>query len=116
MGSLVGFFIIIFFLAVITYGISVPSGLFVPCILMGCAYGRLLGEGMRYLFPDSGVIPGTYAVIGACASLGGVARMTISLTVYVVLLPSKHVWTATCAPAPTAALYNANTPRLAESC
>ncbi len=81
MGSLLGFFFIIFFLAVITYGISVPSGLFVPCILMGCAYGRLLGEGMRYLFPDSGIIPGTYAVIGACASLGGVARMTISLTV-----------------------------------
>ena len=81
MGALLGFFVVIFFLAVITYGISVPSGLFVPCILMGCAYGRLMGEAIRMLFPDAGVVPGTYAIIGATASLGGVARMTISLAV-----------------------------------
>jgi chloride channel 7 len=79
--ALLAYFVIIFFLAVITYGIAVPSGLFVPCILMGCAFGRLLGEGMRYAFPDSGIIPGTYALIGATAVLGGVSRMTISLTV-----------------------------------
>ena len=79
--SLVAYYVIIFFLAVITYGIAVPSGLFVPCILMGCAYGRLMGEGMKMLFPDAGVVAGTYALIGATSSLGGVARMTISLTV-----------------------------------
>lgn len=81
--SLLAFAVIIFFLAVITYGIAVPSGLFVPCILMGCAYGRLFGQGMEYLFPDYGIEPQTYAIIGATASLGGVARMTISLTVIV---------------------------------
>lgn len=79
--SLLGYLIIIFFLAVVTYGIAVPSGLFVPCILMGCAFGRLMGEGMRYAFPDANIIPGTYALMGATACLGGVARMTISLTV-----------------------------------
>lgn len=79
--ALLAYFAIIFFLAVITYGIAVPSGLFVPCILMGCAFGRLLGEGMRYAFPDADIVPGTYALMGATASLGGVARMTISLTV-----------------------------------
>jgi len=79
--SLLAYYFIIFALAVVTYGIAVPSGLFVPCILMGCAFGRLFGEGMRYCFPESNIIPGTYALIGATASLGGVARMTISLTV-----------------------------------
>ena len=81
--SLLVFTFISFFLAVITYGIAVPSGLFVPCIVMGCAYGRLFGQGMQYMFPDQNIHPKTYGIIGATASLGGVARMTISLTAIV---------------------------------
>ena len=30
-----------FFFSVTTYGISVPAGLFLPAILMGCALGQL---------------------------------------------------------------------------
>lgn len=75
------FFAIAFVLAVITYGIAVPSGLFVPCILMGSAYGRALGELLSTALPHAGVQPGVYAIIGATSALGGVSRMTISLTV-----------------------------------
>ena len=38
------FFICFYFLACWTYGASVPSGLFVPCLLCGAAYGRFIGE------------------------------------------------------------------------
>ena len=56
--------------------------LFVPCILMGCSFGRFYGELMKwYIFPGAGIAPGTYALMGAVGMLGGVARMTISLTV-----------------------------------
>jgi len=72
----------LFFLAVITYGIAVPSGLFVPCILIGCSYGRMIGELVRNHI-ESSVNPGTYALIGAVSMLGGVTRMTISLTVII---------------------------------
>lgn len=79
--ALLAYFVVVFVLAVVTYGIAVPSGLFVPCILAGCAFGRMVGEGVRLWFPDEDVVAGTYAIVGATAMLGGVSRMTISLTV-----------------------------------
>lgn len=75
------YLIIIFCLTQLTYGIAVPSGLFVPAILIGCSYGRIFGELMRKL--DDKVYPGTYALIGATSMLGGVTRMTISMTVII---------------------------------
>ena len=33
-----------FVLAVVTYGMAVPSGLFVPCILIGASMGRVIGQ------------------------------------------------------------------------
>jgi len=36
------FFVLFFFVACWTYGSCVPSGLFVPCILCGAAYGRFV--------------------------------------------------------------------------
>ena len=42
--NLLQFGIIYYILTFWTYGLSVPSGLFVPCILTGAAWGRLLGH------------------------------------------------------------------------
>eukprot|EP01028_Stygiella_incarcerata_P011206 TRINITY_DN622_c2_g1_i1.p1 TRINITY_DN622_c2_g1~~TRINITY_DN622_c2_g1_i1.p1 ORF type:complete len:798 (-),score=167.80 TRINITY_DN622_c2_g1_i1:291-2684(-) len=69
-----------FILAVVTYGIGVPSGLFVPCLLFGASMGRLYGNFLQNTLGWD-VQAGTYALMGASAFLGGVARMTISLTV-----------------------------------
>ena len=78
--SLFVYTLVIFALSCITYGIAVPSGLFVPCILMGCGFGRIMGEFLKHhLLMD--VKKGPYALMGAVAMLGGVSRMTISLTV-----------------------------------
>lgn len=52
----------------------IPSGLFVPALVTGAAYGRFIGEFMtRYTNHDSTYV-GTYALIGAAAFLGGVVR------------------------------------------
>ena len=80
LGSLAIFAAVYFWAAVFTYGLFMPSGLFVPCMLTGAAIGRLAGELMR-LLGASGVDPGLYALVGAAGMLGGVTRMTISLTV-----------------------------------
>mmetsp|Transcript_674 Transcript_674/g.807 ORF Transcript_674/g.807 Transcript_674/m.807 type:complete len:901 (+) Transcript_674:290-2992(+) len=77
------FFVPYIILASLTYGIAVPSGLFVPSLLSGAAFGRLCGHLLHKLDHTSGTFAdsGTYALMGAAAVLGGMARMTISLTV-----------------------------------
>uniref|UniRef100_A0A6P7FEH3 Chloride channel protein n=1 Tax=Diabrotica virgifera virgifera TaxID=50390 RepID=A0A6P7FEH3_DIAVI len=82
--SLAAFVIIYFFLACWTFGLSTSNGLFIPTLLTGAAWGRLVSIGIYYVFPNVGLVhPGKYALIGAAAQLGGVVRMTISLTVII---------------------------------
>lgn len=103
--SLSVFVITYFLLAVWTFGLYTSNGLFIPTLLTGAAWGRLVSIGIYYIFPNvvrnihkflnfnsrliklhlfqSQVTPGKYALIGAAAQLGGVVRMTISLTVII---------------------------------
>ena len=79
------FFLFSYWVAVLTYGTMVPSGLFVPGIMSGASFGRLMGELMRLFFPTFVTSsPGNYALIGAAGMLGGICRMTISITVIIV--------------------------------
>ena len=75
------FFIFYISLATVTYGIAVPSGLFVPSLLSGAAFGRLFGNLIYKINPTKFAFSNIYSLIGAAAVLGGMARMTISLTV-----------------------------------
>jgi chloride channel 7 len=77
-GPLILFFIPYFLIASITSGVMAPAGLFVPTLLGGAAYGRLIGHWMNVAFPGHVADAGTYALIGAAAILGGMARMTIA--------------------------------------
>ncbi|KHG07842.1 Chloride channel CLC-c -like protein [Gossypium arboreum] len=76
--SLFIFFIAIYCLGVITYGIAIPSGLFIPVILAGAGYGRLIG---RLFDPITKLDVGLFALLGAASFLGGTMRMTVSLCV-----------------------------------
>lgn len=42
--TLIIFFIYYYIIACITYGLSIPSGLFIPCLLTGAAWGRIMGK------------------------------------------------------------------------
>uniref|UniRef100_A0A3Q3M3B4 Chloride channel protein n=1 Tax=Mastacembelus armatus TaxID=205130 RepID=A0A3Q3M3B4_9TELE len=77
------FFVLYFLLACWTYGVSVPSGLFVPSLLCGAAFGRLVANILKVKL-GMHIYSGTFALIGAAAFLGGVVRMTISLTVILI--------------------------------
>jgi H+/Cl- antiporter ClcA len=83
-GSLAVFSAFYFMLACVTYGIAVPSGLFVPSLLLGAAFGRLYGQMMQTLLNLSLSQAGVYSLIGSAAMLGGMARMTISITVIMI--------------------------------
>ncbi|KAI8639054.1 chloride channel [Parasitella parasitica] len=86
-------------LTMITFGCTVPGGIFLPSLIIGAITGRVIGLIMQYLtltyptawpftacaqdFATRGecVIPGVYAIVGAAAGLAGVTRTTISLVV-----------------------------------
>lgn len=84
--NLILFWVLMLTLACITYGIKVPSGLFIPALLIGAAYGRLWTRVINF-YSHWGhvkiVDPRTYGLVGSAAMLGGVTRMTISLTVII---------------------------------
>lgn len=82
-------------LVIISYGSKVPAGIFVPSMAIGATFGRMIGIFVKALhesFPHSKffsacepdvpcITPGTYAFLGAAASLSGIMHLTISVTV-----------------------------------
>ncbi|GMH24457.1 hypothetical protein Nepgr_026300 [Nepenthes gracilis] len=78
LSTLFVFFVAMFFLGIVTYGIAIPSGLFIPVILAGASYGRLVGT-LIGSFCDFDA--GLFALLGAASFLGGTMRMTVSLCV-----------------------------------
>lgn len=75
-----------FILACWTYGLTVSAGVFIPSLLIGAAWGRLFGISLPFMttIKLAWADPGKYALMGAAAQLGGIVRMTLSLTVILV--------------------------------
>jgi len=94
---LLAFGLIYYALACWVYGLGVPSGLFVPSLLTGAAFGRLFGQiiseplGMKWNDRDH-TDPGVYALMGATAALSGMARITVSLAVILMEASGSVQW------------------------
>ncbi|KAF2838655.1 CLC voltage-gated chloride channel [Patellaria atrata CBS 101060] len=87
--------IIRIFLVIITYGCKVPAGIFVPSMAIGASFGRMVGilvQALHEAAPNSNffagcepdvpcITPGTYAFLGAAASLSGIMHITVSVVV-----------------------------------
>ena len=83
------------FFIIISYGCKVPAGIFIPSMAVGASFGRMVGELVRILqqqYPDSPlfsacqpdvpcITPGTYAFLGAAATLSGIMHITVSVVV-----------------------------------
>ncbi|KAH9978994.1 voltage-gated chloride channel [Lactifluus volemus] len=82
-------------LVIVSYGCKVPAGIFVPSMAIGATFGRMVGILVKALYkayPTSGIFavcqpdvpcitPGTYAFLGAAATLSGVMRITVTIVV-----------------------------------
>ncbi|KAK9110903.1 hypothetical protein Scep_018422 [Stephania cephalantha] len=84
--SLLIFFLGVYTLGIITYGIAIPSGLFIPVILGGASYGRLVWTLFSPIFE---IDAGLFALLGAASLLGGTMRMTVSLCVIMLELTNN---------------------------
>ncbi|RDW90539.1 chloride channel protein [Aspergillus mulundensis] len=92
-------FVIKSFLTIITFGIKVPAGIYVPSMVVGGLMGRIVGHITQYValqYPDfflfgsscaatagmeSCVTPGVYAMVAAGATMCGVTRLSVTLAV-----------------------------------
>lgn len=91
-------------LTVVTFGIKVPAGIFIPTLGVGACAGRILGILMEYMqarnpelpiFASCGgdldcVVPGLYAMVGAAAALSGVTVSRQQSTFPKVLADESH--------------------------
>ena len=76
-----------YFFTITTYGVNVPSGLFLPGMIIGCGLGDLyiycLGKTQLADPKDIEDHRVTYIILGMGAMLAGYTRMTYSLVVIV---------------------------------
>lgn len=91
-------FVIKSLLTIVTFGIKVPAGIYVPSMVVGGLMGRIVGHMTQYLavkYPDfflfaacpaytgieSCVTPGVYALVAAGATMCGVTRLSVTLPI-----------------------------------
>uniref|UniRef100_A0AAR2JZW0 Chloride channel protein n=1 Tax=Pygocentrus nattereri TaxID=42514 RepID=A0AAR2JZW0_PYGNA len=97
------FFLMKFWMSVVSTTMPIPSGAFMPVFVIGASFGRLVGEIMAALFPHGilfdgilyRIIPGGYAVIGAAALTGAVTH-TVSTAVICFELTDDTMLLALC--------------------
>lgn len=91
-------FVIKSILTIVTFGIKIPAGIYMPSMVVGGLMGRIVGHVIQYLavkYPDfflfatcpeytsmeSCVTPGVYALVAAGATMCGVTRLSVTLPV-----------------------------------
>jgi chloride channel 7 len=78
----------------VTSGVIAPAGIFLPCILIGCAMGtvytyyhnKIFHSDVTYYYDENPnglgkIRPSFFAILGATAMLSGATRMTFALAV-----------------------------------
>ncbi len=95
-------FVIKYFLTVVTFGLHVPAGIYIPSTVVGGLLGQFVGHAVQLAiltFPNSMmfsvckagngmdcITPGVYAIIGAGATMCGATRLTVTLAIVVLEL------------------------------
>ncbi|KAM7263750.1 hypothetical protein ACFE04_001433 [Oxalis oulophora] len=84
--SIIIFFVSCFFLSILSTGLVIPAGFFVPIIVTGASYGRLVG---MVIGNHSNLNHGLFAVLGAASLLGGCLRTTVAMCVVLLELTNN---------------------------
>ncbi len=79
----------------LTLGSGGSGGIFAPSLVLGALIGGSFGHLISYIFPEMGIEPGAYALVGMAAFFAGVARAPITSIIllfeltgdYLIILP-----------------------------
>jgi CIC family chloride channel protein len=77
-------FLLRFGLACVSYAARTPGGLFAPMLVLGAQLGLLFGILCRLTFPELGIQPVAFAVVGMAAFFTGVVRAPVTGIVLVI--------------------------------
>jgi CIC family chloride channel protein len=77
-------FLLRFALGAISYAAATPGGLFAPILVLGSQLGLLCGALCRMAFPDLGIDPEAFAVVGMAAFFTGVVQAPVTGIVLVI--------------------------------
>lgn len=86
--NLFAFLAVWYFFTITTYGTNVPAGLFLPGMIIGCAMGRTIYNGVDYFgwiyihddIQEKSIIR-SYIILSCAGFMAGYTRMTYSLAV-----------------------------------
>ena len=65
-------------LGAVSYAAATPGGLFAPLLVLGAQLGLFIGLLFRLAFPDLGIQPEGFAVVGMAAFFTGVVRAPLT--------------------------------------
>jgi CIC family chloride channel protein len=71
-------FLLRFCLGEVSYAAATPGGLFAPMLVLGAQLGMFLGATCRLAFPDLGLDPVSFAVVGMAAFFSGVVQAPVT--------------------------------------
>ena len=77
-------FLLRFALGTISYAAATPGGLFAPMLVLGAQLGLFCGALCRTAFPDLGIEPTAFAVVGMAAFFTGVVQAPVTGIVLVI--------------------------------
>jgi chloride channel 7 len=85
-GDVTIYFFMWYFFFIMTYGISVPAGVFVPGMLIGCSLGMMYLDLLMTGFNINLMRLGgeSYLILGSAAMLASYTRLTYSLAVIII--------------------------------
>ena len=82
-------FLLRFGLGVVSYAAATPGGLFAPLLVLGAQLGLFCGILFRFIFPDMGLDPAAFAVVGMAAFFAGMVQAPMTGIVLVLEMTSS---------------------------
>lgn len=88
--AVAGIFLLRFVLTQLSYGCGAPGGIFAPLLVLGAAFGLLVGTTAAQLAPAAGIEPRTLAVVGMAAFFTAIVRAPLTGIVLMVEMTGNY--------------------------
>tara|TARA_R110000850_G_scaffold54619_2_gene130011 strand:- start:5264 stop:6697 length:1434 start_codon:yes stop_codon:yes gene_type:complete len=90
LGSLVIFFVIRFFMTMISYGCGAPGGIFAPVLVLGSMVGLAVGLLAQMAYPEAIDEPGVFAVVAMAAFFTAVVRAPLTAIILILEMTNSY--------------------------